>query len=81
MGVKRLELFGSFSSGSPGPDSDVDLLLEFEPGAKSYDAFLRLAEFLEDLLQRRVELVTTDGLSPHLGPRILAEAEDVLAGA
>lgn len=79
-GVRRLGLFGSFVHDRPNSDSDVDLLVEFEPGRKTFDNFMALADVLEGLLQRRVELVTIDSLSPHIGPRILAEMEDVPLG-
>lgn len=78
-GVLRLALFGSYAKGTPGPDSDVDLLVQFASGCKTYDAFLGLAAFLEEILDRPVELITLEGLSPHLGPAILASAEDALA--
>jgi uncharacterized protein len=77
LGVERLGLFGSFVRGEQSARSDVDLLVRFHPEAKSFDRFMALAFLLEDLLQRRVELVTTEGLSPHLGPRILDEVQDV----
>lgn len=78
-GVVRLALFGSYARGTATPESDVDLLVEFAPGRKSYDAFLDLALFLEDLLDRRVELITMEALSPHLAPSIMASAEDAIA--
>ena len=81
LGVKRLGLFGSFVREEQVPASDVDVLVEFEPGKKSFDNFMRIAFLLEEVLERPVELVTTEALSPHLGPRILEEVEDVLAGA
>jgi predicted nucleotidyltransferase len=81
LGVERLALFGSVLRGEARPDSDVDLLVTFSPGAKTYDHFLALCELLEARLGRRVELVTTEALSPFLGPRILAEAQDVLRAA
>ena len=81
LGVARLALFGSVLRGQPRADSDVDLLVQFEPGAKSYERFLALSELLEARLGRPVELVTTEALSPFLGPRILAEAQDVLRAA
>jgi predicted nucleotidyltransferase len=77
LGVKRLGLFGSFVRGEQNTESDVDVLVEFEPGKKSFDAFMRLAFFLEDLLKRRVELVTPESLSPYIGPHILNEVEYV----
>jgi predicted nucleotidyltransferase len=76
-GVMRLGLFGSFVRGQPGPDSDVDLLVEFAPGKKTFDNFMQLAFLLEDLLGRPVELVTPESLSPHIGPHILKEVEYV----
>ena len=81
LGVARLALFGSVLRGEARPDSDVDLLVQFFPGAKTFDRFVALCELLETCLGRRVELVTTEALSPFLGPRILAEAEDVLRAA
>jgi predicted nucleotidyltransferase len=75
LGVKRLGLFGSFARGEQRPDSDVDLLVEFEPGWKTFDSFMELSFLLEELLQRRVELVTTEALSPYIGPHILGEVE------
>ena len=72
-GVRRLGLFGSFVRGKQDDDSDVDLLVEFEPQQKSFDNLDSLADLLEEVLQRRVELVTVESLSPYLGPRILAE--------
>lgn len=67
--------------GQATADSDVDLLVTFAPGAKSYSRFFALSELLEARLGRRVELVTPEALSPFIGPRILAEAQDVLRTA
>ncbi|MQA28884.1 MAG: nucleotidyltransferase [Luteitalea sp.] len=78
LGVSRLALFGSVLRGQTHAGSDVDVLVQFAPGAKTYDRFFALSELLERCLSRRVELVTTEALSPFIGPRILAEAEDVL---
>jgi uncharacterized protein len=77
LGVRRLGLFGSFLRGRPGKDSDVDVLVEFLPGCKTFDNFIQLAFFLETLFDRRVELVTPESLSPYLGPHILSEVEYV----
>lgn len=81
LGVKRLGLFGSFVRGEQRIDSDVDLLVEFEEGQKTFDHFIQLSFLLEDLLGRRVELVTSDSLSPHIGPYILREVEYVSLAA
>lgn len=81
MGVRRLALFGSHARGEATPDSDVDLLVEFEPGRKSFEGLVSLAELLEKALGRRVDAVTVESLSPYIGPKILAEAVDVLRAA
>ena len=77
FGVHRLGLFGSFVREQQGRESDVDMLVEFAPGRKTFDAFMQLAFFLESLFGRRVELVTPESLSPYIGPHILREMEYV----
>jgi predicted nucleotidyltransferase len=57
------------------------MLVEFEGGSKTFDRFLALVELLEGRLGRPVELITLEALSPYLGPRILADAQDVLRAA
>jgi uncharacterized protein len=75
LGVNRIGLFGSFVRGEQHHDSDIDLLVEFEAGQKTFDAFMHLSFLLEEILQRRIELVTMESLSPHIGPHILKEVE------
>jgi predicted nucleotidyltransferase len=75
LGVRRLGLFGSFTRGEPHAASDVDLLVEFEPGRKSFDNYINLCFLLEELFERPVDLVTPESLSPHIGPYIVSEVE------
>jgi predicted nucleotidyltransferase len=77
-GVQRVALFGSFSRNAQNADSDVDLLVEFQPGRKTFDNYIAVCELLESSLQRRVEVLTPESLSPYIGPHILQEAEDVV---
>jgi hypothetical protein len=70
--VKGLALFGSLARDEARPDSDVDLLVEFD-GEPSFDRFMDLKFFLEDLLKRRVDLVTRAALKP--GMRRIVERE------
>lgn len=81
LGVRRLALFGSVRRDTAKPDSDVDLIVEFEPGQKSLERLVALGDLLEARLERRVELVTPEGLSPFLRPHILADALDVVRAA
>jgi uncharacterized protein len=75
FGVRRFGLFGSFVRSEQDDESDVDILVEFVPQEKTFDNFMNLAFFLEELLGRKVDLVTREALSPHIGPKILAEVE------
>ena len=76
-GVTKIGIFGSVARGEHHAGSDVDLLVEFKKGTKTFDNFINLVFFLEELLGRKVELITTDSLSPYIGPRILEEVEYV----
>ena len=73
--VRKLSLFGSVLRDDFGPDSDVDVLVEFEPGHVPGLAFLAMEEELSKLLGRRVDLNTSGFLSPHFRERVLSEAE------
>ena len=75
FGVRRCGFFGSFVREQNTKQSDIDILVEFEPGQKTFDNFMQLAFFLEDLLGRDVDLVTVESLSPYIGPHILEEVE------
>jgi predicted nucleotidyltransferase len=80
LGVRCISLFGSFGRDEPSAESDVDLLVEFVPGEKSFDNFMAVSFLLEDELERTVELVTRTALSPHIGPHILRNVEYVEIG-
>jgi predicted nucleotidyltransferase len=77
LGVTSIGLFGSFVTEQQTPASDVDLLVEFAPDQHSFDNFMDVSFLLEDLLGRRVEVITPEALSPYLGPHILREVEHV----
>ena len=77
FGVLNLSLFGSFVTGKLHADSDVDLFVEFDPQQKSYDNFMGLSFFLEDLLGRKVEVVIPQSISKYIGQHILNRAENV----
>ncbi|MCK4342761.1 MAG: nucleotidyltransferase family protein [Phycisphaerae bacterium] len=72
LGIQRLGLFGSSVRGEAQPQSDLDFLVEFK--TKSFDAYMDLKFFLEELFQRNVDLVLADAIKPRLKPTILSEA-------
>jgi hypothetical protein len=75
FGVKKIGLFGSNVNGTNTFDSDVDLLVEFEKGKKSFDNYMDLKFFLEHLFQRNVDLVTKNSVKKTLKSQILGSVE------
>lgn len=73
MGVKSLALFGSAVRGELRPDSDIDLLVELEP-PYTFDRYIQIKFFLEDLLGRPVDLVMAESLKPRIQPYVEREA-------
>jgi len=72
-GLRNVRVFGSSLRGEDGPNSDVDLLVAVEPGRTLLDV-IGFEQDVEELLARRVDVVSEAGVSPYLRGRILAEA-------
>ena len=73
--ILRLSLFGSILRDDFGPNSDVDVLVEFEPGHTPGLAFFAMQDDLSELFGRNVDLHTEASLSKHFRDKVLAEAE------
>jgi predicted nucleotidyltransferase len=73
--IRRLSLFGSVLRDDFGPDSDVDVLVEFDPGHTPGLAFFSMEEELSRIMGRKVDLNTPGFLSPYLRDRIEKESE------
>jgi hypothetical protein len=77
-GAQALYLFGSVRHGRARPDSDVDLLVDYDPALKfSLIDLIALKHLLEDEIRRPVDLLTRDGIDKRLRQRILSEAERI----
>ena len=74
-GVKRIALFGSYSRDDQRDSSDIDLLVEFDEKAMTFDNYMDLKFNLEDLFQKPVDLVILDDIKPALKPSILRSAK------
>lgn len=72
-GARRVRVFGSRARGEAGESSDLDLLVDFEPGRDLLD-LVALKQDLEQLLGCHVDIVEEEGLSPYLRKRVLQEA-------
>jgi predicted nucleotidyltransferase len=75
--IRRLALFGSVLRDDFGPDSDVDVLVEFEPGQVPGLAFFDMQDELSALFGRRVDLNTPGFLSPYFRDAVLASATPI----
>jgi len=73
--IRKLALFGSVLRDDFGPDSDVDVLVEFEPGTRVGLRFFALEQELSELLDQKVDLNTPAFLSKYFRDQVLAEAE------
>ncbi len=80
-GVRRLAVFGSALRDDFGPDSDVDVLIEFEPGRTPGLSFFWMQEELSRLFDRTVDLHTPASLSRYFRNQVLSEAEDQFVAA
>lgn len=72
-GVKRIGIFGSFARSEQTRSSDVDVLVEFVDGQATFDNFMQLVYFLEDLFGRKVDLLTVRGIDKYIRSRVERE--------
>ena len=78
--VRRLALFGSVLRDDFRPDSDVDVLVSFEPEARiGFITLSRMQRELSEIFQRSVDLVPMDGLKPIIRESVLSGSQDVYA--
>jgi predicted nucleotidyltransferase len=73
FGVRNIRVFGSVARGEAGPDSDIDLLVDYVPGHGGF-AFVEFCEQVEALFGRRVDVVTERSLHPRIRDRVLLQA-------
>lgn len=73
FGVKRIGIFGSFVRGEERPDSDVDVLVVFQKEEETFDHYMDCKFYLEDLFDRKVDLVIEDTIKNRLKEPILSE--------
>ena len=77
-GIRAIGLFGSYARDEQSENSDIDILLDFEPDKENFDNYMAVCDMIEQMfVNQRVEIVTKNGLSPYIGPKILNEAKYV----
>ncbi len=73
-GVSNIGLFGSYLRDEQSSKSDIDLLIDFEPDKENFDNYMAVYDILENIFEnQKVEVVTKNGLSKYIGPKILKD--------
>ena len=80
FGVETLGIFGSVARGEDTPDSDVDMLYLFQENAGSMNTIIPLMQYLEELFDRRVDMVSLNFISPLIETQVKADAILCTAG-
>ena len=74
LGIVRIGLFGSYAREEQSENSDIDILIEFDPEKENFDNYMSVYDILENIFRNeKIEIVTKNGLSPYIGPKILKE--------
>ena len=78
FGIRNVGLFGSYLHNEQSSESDIDLLIDFEPEKESFDNYMAAYDLFEKLFKNeKIGVVTKNGLSPYIGPKILNEVQYV----
>jgi predicted nucleotidyltransferase len=74
FGISAVGLFGSYVRNEQSEKSDIDLLVDFEPDQENFDNYMAIYDIFETVFKNeKIEIVTKNGLSPYIGPKILNE--------
>lgn len=77
-GISKIGLFGSFARQEQKKGSDIDILIDFQKDKETFDNFMAICDLFDTIFKGyKVEVVTTGGLSPYIGPHILNSVEYV----
>jgi len=77
-GISKIGLFGSYARQEQKKGSDIDILIDFQHDKETFDNFMAVCDLLDTIFKGyKVEVVTTGGLSPYIGPHILNDVEYV----
>ena len=74
FGIRKIGLFGSYLRDEQSENSDIDILIDFEPNKENFDNYMAVYDLFEKLFKNeKIEIITKNGLSPYIGPKILNE--------
>ena len=78
LGIRNVGLFGSYIRNEQSSESDIDLLIDFEPEKENFDNYMAVYDLFEKIfINQKIEVVTKNGLSQYIGPEILNEVQYV----
>ncbi|MNT65979.1 Nucleotidyltransferase domain protein [compost metagenome] len=78
LGISNAGLFGSYVRNEQSNESDIDLLIDFEPGKENFDNYMAVYDLFEKIFKNeKIEVITKNGLSPYIGSKILNEVQYV----
>lgn len=77
FGARRIRVFGSVASGKENPQSDIDFLVDFPRGYDLFKQRMALAEALEQLVQKPVDLLPEHEINPNIKEQVLREAVEI----
>ena len=78
FGIRNVGLFGSYLYNTQSVNSDIDLLIDFEPEKENFANYMAVYDLFESIFKNeKIEVVTKNGLSPYIGPKILSEVQYV----
>lgn len=78
LGIRNIGLFGSYIRNEQSSESDIDLLIDFEPEKENFDNYMAAYDLFEKIFKNeKIEVVTKNGLSAYIGPKILKEVQYV----
>lgn len=78
FGIRNVGLFGSYIRNEQSSESDIDLLIDFEPEKENFDNYMAVCDLFEKIFKNeKIEVVTKNGLSQYIGPNILNEVQYV----
>ena len=74
FGVIEIAIFGSYARGEQRKNSDIDIIVDFKEGWKTFDNYMDLKFYLEELFGKKVDLVIKSAINPRIKPFIIEEA-------
>ncbi len=70
LGLSQIGLFGSYARNENNEESDIDLIIDFKAGEKNFHNYMEACDILEDIIKVKIDIVTSESISPHIKPYI-----------